>query len=227
MIAEIRDHLKTLWRPDSEIHGLELFWDTALLLLRFLSVSYWLRSRLPHPHDPRHSLRDNVIDGYCVFQLLLLLVLLPSGFGTVVNSVITGYVLFEIYLNLLNIVFIGKIRAINAPPASVERSILLLLLNVLEVVIAFAVLYRDWLKLSTVEAFFKATLVLGTIGYPEASGWWVLLVALQVLLDFVLVVLLLGSFAGRVGLFRSAPSLPAAGSASDKPLQRPPGSAGR
>lgn len=220
MIAEIRGHLRTLWSADSEIHGLELLWDTALLILRFASASYWLRSRLPSSNDPRRFVRNNAIDAYCVFQFFVLLMLLPTCFGRAVDSVIVGYVLFEIYLNVLNIVFIGKIRAVNAPPASVERSILLLLLNVLEVLFAFAVLYRDWLQLSTVDAFFKATLVLGTIGYPEAPGRWVLLIALQVLLDLVLVVLLLSSFAGQVGLFRSVPPPPVTASASNEPLLR-------
>jgi hypothetical protein len=215
-----------LWRPDREVHGLELLCDTVLLALRRLSISYWLRCFLPGPDDPRHTTRDNAIDGYCVFQLLALLILIPGCFGPVVDSVVAGYILFEIYLNLFNIVFIGKIRVINSPPVSIERSLLLLFLNVFEVVLAFGILYRDWLKLSTVDGFFKAVLVLGTIGYPQASGWWVVLIALQVLLDFVLVVLVFSSFAGQVGLFRSASPPPATASPSNEPLQRR-GSTGR
>jgi hypothetical protein len=56
-------------------------------------------------------------------QLLALLILLCFDLGPVVDLFIAGYILFDIYLNLFNIVFIGKIRAINAPPVSVERSI--------------------------------------------------------------------------------------------------------
>lgn len=196
----MRKDIQQLWRKRS-VHGLELIFDTILLALRYLSISYWLRTFLPAPEDPRHTVRDNAIDAYCVLQLLALLVLLANPFGAILNSVIAGYILFEIYLNLLNIVFIGKFRDINAPPASVERGILLLSLNVLEVVLVFGVAYRDWLGLSTVDGIFKAVLVLGTIGYPEAPGNFVLLVALQVFLDLLLLVLIVSSFVGQISLF--------------------------
>ncbi len=139
--------------------------------------------------------------------------------GPVANSLIAGYVIFDIYLNLLNIIFIGKIRAIDAPPVSIERSILLLFMNVLEVVLAFTIFYRDWLKLSTMDALFNAILVLGTIGYPNAAtGGLSLLVALQVLLDLLLIVLVISSFVGQVGLFRSMTG-PGGSSAPNNPLQ--------
>jgi len=196
-------NVKALWR-DRQVHGLELLFDTLLLVLRYLSISYWLKRFFPGPDDPKHTVGDNAIDVYCVVQLLALLILLPFGLGPVADSFIASYILFDIYLNLFNIVFIGKMRAINAPPVSIERSILLLFMNVLEVVLAFAIFYRDWLKLSTMDAIFNAVLVLGTIGYPAAAdGQFALLVSFQVLLDFILIVLVISSFVGHVGLFRS------------------------
>lgn len=195
------ENIKTLWR-ERKVHGLELLVDTVLLALRYLSISYWLRRLLPAAGSPERPLRDNAVDAYSVLQLVVLLVLLANPFGRVVSAVVAGYIVFEIYLVLLNIIFIGKFRDINAPPASVERSILLLGLNVVQVVLAFGVAYRDWLGYSTVDGIFKAVLVLGTVGYPEnASGNLVLLVALQMLLDLILVVLLISSFVGQIALF--------------------------
>jgi len=115
--------------------------------------------------------------------------------------VIVGYVLFDIYLNLLNIVFIGKFSEINQPPLSIERSILLLMVNVVEIALAFGILYRDWLGLSTLKGVFKAILVFGTVGYPQSSGNLVLLVALQIVLDVLLLVIIVSSFVGQLGLF--------------------------
>jgi hypothetical protein len=188
--------IQTFWKKN--IHGVELVFDLILLGLRILSISYWLRTILPTPESPNHKLRDNVIDIYCIFQLAVLLILLVYSFGVFWNSIIGGYILFEIYLNLFNIVFIGK----NAPPSSVERSILLLILNVIDVVLAFSVFYRDRLDLSRFDAVFQAVLVLGTVGYPySCSGNHASIVILQIFLDFVLIVLFVSSFIGRIGLF--------------------------
>lgn len=197
----MREDIERLWR-NREVHGLELLVATVLLALRYLSISYWLRRVLPEPGHSRRPFRDNVVDAYSVLQLIALLVLLANPFGRIVNAAVAAYIVFEIYLVMLNIIFIGKFRDINSPPASVERSILLLGLNVAQVVLAFGIAYRDWLGYSTIDGIFRAVLVLGTIGYPDnASGNFVLLVALQILLDLILLVLLISSFVSQIALF--------------------------
>jgi hypothetical protein len=224
MTEAVSINLRTLWR-DPRIKGLERLFDTLLLLLRLLSLSYLLKRFLPEPDSPRRAVRSSVIDTYCVLQLIALVILVSSSFGPVIETVIAGYILFDIYLNLLNIIFVGKIQEINAPPASIERSILLLFMNVLQVILAFAVFYHHWLGLSGMDAFFSAVLVLGTIGYPPgATGWLCLVVSLQVLLDLVLLLLILSSFIGQVTLFRRSAE-PAHSRGSSDPLQ-PTGSAG-
>lgn len=199
MSEAVFENIGILWR-DPRAKGLERLLDTALLLLRFLSISYYLKRFLS---GPRRRWRSSVIDLYCVVELAVLVVLLAGDWGPRTEQVLTAYILFEIYLNLFNIIFIGKFPAINAPPASIERSILLLFLNVLQVGLAFAVFYAHAFRLTPVNAFFRAVLVLGTIGYPpEASGWSGILVSLQVFMDLVLLVLLLSAFVSQVGLFR-------------------------
>lgn len=196
-------YVKAPWRS-RRVHGLELFFDTGLLVLRIVSISYWLRSFLPPPGGPG-TRRDNAVDLYCVSQLVVLLGLLWASFPTVVDSIITGYILFEIYLNLFNIVFIGKLGTDEAPPASIERSILLLFLNGLQVTLGFGIVYRDWLHLSPLEGFFNSVLVMGTIGFPNAaSGWYQLFVVGQVFLDLALVVFFFSTFAGEATRLRSA-----------------------
>ena len=197
------EDIKTLLKVKNihGIHGIELVFGLVLLGLRFLSLSYWLRPILPTPKSPKHKWRDNVIDIYCIIQLVVLLILLVWSFGSIWNSVIGTYILFEIYLNLFNIVFIGKIQEINTPPSSVERSLLLLIMNVIDVVLAFSVFYRDWFDLSKLDAFFQAVLVLSTIGYPSSTGKLALIVSLQIFLDLVLIVLFVSSFIGQIGLF--------------------------
>ena len=200
----MRQEIKTLWRShqDYDVYGLELVFATALLALRNISISYWLGMCLPPSDHPRYKARHIwPIDLYCIAQLGALLLLFVGAFGPIVDSWIVGYVLFDIYLNLLNIVFIGKFSDINQPPLSIERSILLLIVNVVGVVLAFGILYRDWLGLSTLKGFFSAILVFGTLGYPESSGNVVLLVALQIFLNILLLVVVVSSFVGQLGLF--------------------------
>ena len=67
---------------------------------------------------------------------------------------------------------------------------------------AFAVLYRASLGLSRIEALSKSVRVLGTLEAPNAMGPLALLVDLQILLDLVLLVIFLASFAGQVRVFQ-------------------------
>ncbi|MGC3971018.1 MAG: hypothetical protein QM775_27890 [Pirellulales bacterium] len=196
------DDFKKLWNHDTT-KGLERLFDTALLLFRRISLSYLLKRSTEGEWE---KLRTPLVDAYCVLQFVVLGGLLMWG-GGICSIVVTCYVLFEIYLNLFNIVFIGKFSAINGPPKSIERSILLLLLNVLQVTMAFAVFYKYTCSLSVLEAFFSSSLVLGTVGYPaDIKGYSKLLVSLQIFMDVVLLVLLLSAFVGQISLFRNGNS---------------------
>jgi hypothetical protein len=198
MIHRICENLSIL-RKSGSVHGIELLFDSFLLFLRLFSISYRLTAFCSDP-----TTRSDMVDIYCVLQLVALLVCVFLPVPNSVGCFIAAYVLFEIYLNLFNIVFIGKFSKINAPPVSVERSLLLLLLNAFDVVLAFTLFYRHWMRLSTGCAFYGACLVLGTIGTPPLpdTGEGRPLIILQIFLDLLLIVLFLSSFAGQIGLFQ-------------------------
>ncbi len=118
MSEAIGDNVRILW-SDPRVKGLERFFDTLLLLLRFLSLSYLLKRFFD---GPRQTMRSSVIDAYCVLELAVLVILLVVNLGSVLESVVAAYILFEIYLNLFNIIFIGKFPAVNSPPASINRA---------------------------------------------------------------------------------------------------------
>lgn len=184
---------------DQEVYGLEYAIDRLLVFCRCFSLSYQIRD--PFEHPLRIKERTWVIDFYCCAQLAVLLGLLVLSNLRCLNTVLSCYILFEIYLSLFNIVFIGKFSAINYKPTSIERVVLLMFVNVLQVVVAFAVLYRVWSTsaLSPFDAFSQAVRVLGTIEAPAQPR---VVVDLQILLDLLLLVIFLASFAGQVGLFR-------------------------
>jgi len=164
--------------------------------------------------DPRRRVwRDSTVDGYCVLQLLILLGIFLRSERPVLNSVLGWYIIFEIYLNLLSILFLPPQReigpptpadepsAVNEPSTSPERSILLLFINVVQLVLAYAVFYRGVLHVPRSSAFLYAVLVFGTVGHPPLSETPPWLVASQVCLDFILVAAVLGSFVGQAGPF--------------------------
>jgi hypothetical protein len=157
---------------------------------------------LPSARGNRRRIRDNFIDGYCIAQTLTLLGLLSVSPDTLWPVFVAAYVLFELGLVLLNIFFVGKFSELQAQPASIERSILLLLLNLVDVVLIFSVFYRHALGLDATTAVFQSTLVLGTVGYPDKLQFKArLVVSLQIMVDLVLSLLLLSSFVGQLGLF--------------------------
>lgn len=100
--------------------------------------------------------------------------------------------------------FLSKFVA--APPKSAERSLLLFILNVAELLIAFAIFYRGRFGLRVGEAITNATLVFGTIGYRNDIVDIPPIVAVQILLDFLLLAIFLATLIGRVGPFEKRTS---------------------
>jgi hypothetical protein len=222
-----RKKIRDLWMAD-QIHGIELVFDTVVIALRHISLSYWskdcwlnkyLNWRRISDDRRRRIWRDNLIDTYCLLQLFALWAVLflflspaPGWWGKFVLCFLAGYILFEMYLNLFSIFFLPRQKeigtpklsdspsAINEPSTSVERSILLLFVNVLQIVLAFAIFYKISKPcLTPSDAFSAAVFVFGTVGTP--NGALPLLVALQIFLDFLLVASILASFVGQAGPF--------------------------
>jgi hypothetical protein len=224
------DKIRTLWRT-GEIHGIELIFDISILALRYGSLSYWLKDRWLKKaldrwanfakQDPKRRVwRDNLIDAYCILQTLALLIVLFGANRPILDSVVGGYIVFEIYLNLCSIFFLPRQRAlgprsasdppsaVNEPSTSVGRSMLLLFVNVLQVVLAFAVFYKTATPtLRSASALLNAVLLLGTVGYPPAAEAPALLVCIQVFLDLFLIVFAVGGLVGQTNPFSARPQL--------------------
>jgi hypothetical protein len=204
-----------------EINGIELAFDTAVIGLRFFSVSYWAKDYCLHRYLNKQNIRnkrrrriwrDNLIDGYCIVQLIVLVAMLVWFRWPCLNRFVAKYVLFEIYLNLFSIFFLPRQTeigipkpsdpptAVNEPSTRVERSILLLFVNVLQVTLAFAIFYRIANPcILPSGAFWNAALVFGTVNTPPGIPSY--LVAMQVFFDFLLVAPILASFVGQAGPF--------------------------
>jgi|SRR6266446_6931272 len=204
-----------------KVHGIEWFFVAALLFSRLFSVAYWFRKhKLPSAHGADRTRRDNFIDCYCLLQTFVLIAASLSFasnsiFLSLISTVLAAYILFEILLTLLNIVFVGKFPELQAPPASIERSIILLFLNLVQIVMIFGIFYAYFLRLPIGRALLEATLVLGTIGYPKCSGSAQLIIGIQIFSDLIIILLLVSVFASQVGLFRRHDTAPCSCSKSD------------
>jgi len=138
---------------------------------------------------------------FCIlFELLLLAIMLylPREKSSV-YCWIAAYLVFGLFVTLFNIVFVGKLDKALPPTASIERSLLLFIINAAEIVVAFAIFYRHASGYSADEAFFNSLLVFGTIGYPAQGNHYI--VASQIALDFVFLAIFLSAFVGRLSAF--------------------------
>jgi len=190
-------------RKADDVVGLEKVFCMLLVFLRIASLTYWFLSFIPDPAivgaQHRHT-RDRFIEFWVLVELLILVFLsrVPDSCLGIAWR-IAAYILFTLFLSLFNIVFIAKIPEVNAPRASTERSLLLLGVNALQVVLSFAIFYRQSLDLDRDSALVSAILVLGTVGYPKGDGY---LVALQVLLDLTLIALFISYLVGNLAAAR-------------------------
>jgi hypothetical protein len=184
-------------RKSEEVQGIEKGACVLFQGLRIISISHWFI----------HTWKgiERYVFGRLVV-LVLLLVIVPQDhlWGNWVVFFFTIYILFELYTVHFQIMFLSKFVA--APPKSAERSLLLFILNVAELLIAFAIFYRGRFGLRVGEAITNATLVFGTIGYRNDIVDIPPIVAVQILLDFLLLAIFLATLIGRVGPFEKRTS---------------------
>jgi hypothetical protein len=102
--------------------------------------------------------------------------------------------LASIIIILLNVLFLTKLFG---PVASPERTLILFMFNVIQVVLIFAIFYRLQLRGSGAgDALVAALLVFGTVGFPEDAKP---IAGFQVAIDFMLLAVFLAHFVGGLG----------------------------
>jgi hypothetical protein len=92
----------------------------------------------------------------------------------------------------LSVVFLSKVFG---PVFSAERSLILFICNVMQIVLMFSIWYEVEANQTKWEALFSALLVLGTLGYKGPK----VLVGFQIATNFLLLAVYLAHLVGRVG----------------------------
>ena len=194
-LVEWCSDLRKIYSTD-EVRGLEKAFDWVIFFLMIVTISQLLQFFFWGRRDraPREF-----IDAYVLVAIVVLIFFLvwPNSFPGV-SWFVACYLPASTIVVLFNVLFLTKLSFIG-PVASNERTLLLFLLNIVQVVLAFAILYRltlPNLNLNPWKALFKSLLVFGTIGYPEGAE---LIVGIQIATDFVLLAVFLAFFVGRLG----------------------------
>ena len=189
---EWRDGLQKIWTAPN-LHGIERLVGIGVFVLKTFILTELIRLLPWNRKDKRKGLPDLYVVLVTAF-LFILLVLPPSAWS--VGFAI--YFLASIIVYLLNVVLLSKVFGRVLSP---ERSLILLILNVAQVVLIFAIFYRLELREELEgwrDALVDAVLVLGTVAVPfplKARP----IAAVQVAIDFMLLAVFLAHFVGGLG----------------------------
>lgn len=127
-----------------------------------------------------------------------------------VSFLIAFYFLASVIVYLLNVVLLSKVLG---DILSRERSLILLILNIAQVMVIFAIFYRWKLpNLGFWEALIDAVFVFGTVSLPlEIERGAKPFAAFQTAIDFMLLAVFLAHFVGGLGRDKAKdPPTPAA-----------------
>ena len=111
-------------------------------------------------------------------------------------AILCSWFLFSTVVVLLHVVLLSKVFG---DVKSVERSLILFICNVIQLVFTFSIWY-ELAHLTKGKALFSAILVFATLGYPKEAP--PLLVGIQIATDFLLLAIFLAHIVGRVGYRR-------------------------
>jgi hypothetical protein len=148
-----------------------------------------------------------VVELYVAAKLIYLLILIQLPVEYLISAFwIALYMLVELYVALLNIVFlskypIGAIPSLSGPPRSFERMLILVMFNAVEVTVTFALFYRLFLPADPGPwaAIAYSVQVFGTVGTPpNSSEGGLYVVAFQLGADFVLLAIFLAILIGHL-----------------------------
>jgi hypothetical protein len=188
-LNRITDDLFSTYKEGST-HGPLIYCVKVLLrVLKYLSISYYVN----YSHARSKSIR--VVDLYCIFQTILV-AFFWQRVPTQVGRYVVWYILFDMFLNYGNVVFLGE-RVRN-----VERSIMLLFLSTFTLVFGFGALYRyDCRQLSVWDGLYGAVFSLGTMEFPDIADGCKpqLLSSVQMFGNLFLLLIAVGYFIGQLG----------------------------
>jgi hypothetical protein len=181
----------------SRSKGIEWLVAAVLCLLQIFLLSFWLQRllrricRRPLSLNDRREQMDRVTEVYVVVCIVVTVFI--WWMPTLAGAIICSYFSWSTIVVLLHVVFLSKPLGDVASP---ERSLILFICNVTQVVFMFSIWYQLEAHLPKGDALFNTLLVLGTLGSPDNAK---VVVGLQIATDFLLLAIFLAHLVGRVG----------------------------
>lgn len=185
-----------------KLFPIEKLFMIIFLSIRFISFGYLYRS---YKNEPK------VVDYYVLVSFIVfsfILFILPTNLSIIFLILIIVFVIYRIVegINyLLCIIFVDRYK-LDWRPHSFNRSILLLMMNYIEIIIGFAILYlvsssigysKYKIISDPIEALYFSAVTITTLGYGDIkpiSQCGQKLALMEPLLGFLLIVLVLGMF---------------------------------
>ncbi len=177
-----RCELSELW---GSLTGIEAVIATGLYLIWPIFISFHLN----YLFGKRRPLAIEIYVVACVVVTIAVW-LVPTTWGAVLCS----YFSVSSVVALLDVVFLSKVLG---GVESTERSLILFLFNLVQLVFMFSAWYQLITGISKEEALFNALLVLGTLGYSSDAR---VVVGIQIVTDLLLFATFLAHLMGRVGI---------------------------
>jgi hypothetical protein len=188
----LRDYVAGFRKIWSRLNGIECLIALFLYVLWAFTLSFWLRIILCRIF--RGIRQTLVIEAYVAGSAILAIAVwlwVPTFWWAILCS----YFLFSTVVVLLHVVLLSKVFG---DIESAERSLILFMCNVVQLVFTFSIWYELKASQAKGEALLNAILVFGTLDYPHNANAMVV-VAVQIVTDFLLLAIFLAHIVGRVG----------------------------
>jgi len=195
-------NINSIWHNHhQDDNGIEKIVRLILSASQFLFPGLYIKQLAS---NKGHEYQDLYLDTYVIIKVLFPLFILANNW--LANPLIIGimvYLLLETVLYVPTLIFASDSFS---RPRSYKRSMMLLFLNYLEIIFAYAVLYSLGSYLNKpfnhwFDAVYFSTITSSSIGYGDffpATTWGKFLVSTQAFLFLFFIVLFLNFFTGNI-----------------------------
>ena len=195
--------LKEIWNDkESESYGIERVFKLFLNLIQLIFPTIYIR--LLFKGLRTGSIRF-IIDIYLILKLVLpILVLYFSWYKSVTVIIINVYLMLETVFTILGLIFLSESKSTQI---SYKRSILILIINYLQVTLGFSLIYAGYdllnKRLTPFEAVYYSFVTMTTLGYGDyfpVSDAGKIMVILQLIVFILFVVLFINYFSHKLNI---------------------------
>lgn len=188
-------------KKNESLFGVERWFKICLAILLMLQPSTLIRFKW---RKVGYVNLTKIIDSWIILKVLILFLILVFDLSFYIGSLIISVIfLVDLYSHHLEQVFIGS------KPRSLERSIIFLAVNVVESILAFAIIYlyfgvliySDQIVYNWHEAVYFSVVTAATVGYGDivpSGEIGRLLVIIQILASILFVAVVLANYVGQL-----------------------------